>query len=237
MIESTCSRCATASTTSRRSTRAPSAGLNAVSRGTGLDNRDQTIAVSNVTTLSPRTLNEARFQFTRSRLDAPVNDEIGPAVNIAGVASFGTATFSPLARDIDLYEMVDNVSTQRGAHSIKGRRRLSLQPGQYFLSRRASGRLHLLALARDLLTVSALSNFLAGSTAVFSRLSARRRSFNRIPNIGLLCRTSGGRATDLTINAGLRYDAAVSARPDQYGQRTISRRGSGWRMRPEIARR
>jgi len=74
-------------------------GLNAVSRGTGLSDTDQTVVISNVTTFSSRTLNEARVQYTNSRLDAPVNDEVGPAVNIAGVANFGTATVSPLARD------------------------------------------------------------------------------------------------------------------------------------------
>ena len=75
--------------------------------------------VSNVTTFNSRTLNEARFQFTHSRLDAPINDAIGPAVAISGVANFGTATSSPTARDINLFEAVDNVSTQRGAHSPK----------------------------------------------------------------------------------------------------------------------
>jgi hypothetical protein len=67
-------------------------GLNAVSRGSGLDDTDQTIQVSNITTISTRTLNEARFQFTHSRLGAPINDDIGPAVGISGVANFGTAT-------------------------------------------------------------------------------------------------------------------------------------------------
>src|ERR1043166_3217228 len=94
-------------------------GLNAVSRGSGLDDTDQTVAVSNITTLSTRSLNEARFQFTNSRLGAPINDSVGPAVGISGVANFGTATSSPLARDINLFEAVDNVSTQRGAHSPK----------------------------------------------------------------------------------------------------------------------
>ena len=77
-------------------------GLNTMSRGTALSNRDQTVAASLVTTLGSRALNEARFQFTRSRLGAPVNDETGPAVNISGVANFGTATFSPTRRDLDL---------------------------------------------------------------------------------------------------------------------------------------
>src|SRR5207253_2291992 len=43
-------------------------GLNAVSRGSGLGDTDQTAEVSNITTLNSRTLNEARFQFTHSIL-------------------------------------------------------------------------------------------------------------------------------------------------------------------------
>src|SRR5262249_26691711 len=94
-------------------------GLNSVSRGSALDNLDQTIAGGNVTTLTPRALNEVRLQYPRIRLSAPTNDEIGPAVNVSGVASFGTATFSPLARDTDLYEFTDSVTLQRSEHSIK----------------------------------------------------------------------------------------------------------------------
>jgi Carboxypeptidase regulatory-like domain len=94
-------------------------GLNAASRGSALENRDQTIAVSEVATLSSRVANEARFQFTRGRLAAPANDLVGPAINISGVANLGTSTSSPTGRDIDLYEMVDNVTVERGAHSLK----------------------------------------------------------------------------------------------------------------------
>jgi hypothetical protein len=94
-------------------------GLNAISRGSGIDDSDQTLQVSNITTISSRTLNETRFQYTNSRLNAPINDTVGPAVGISGVVNFGTATSSPLARDINLFEVVNNVSTQRGAHSPK----------------------------------------------------------------------------------------------------------------------
>src|SRR5262252_2668407 len=94
-------------------------GLNAASRGTALEDRDQTIAVSEVATISSRVANEARFQFTRSRLAAPPNDLVGPAINISGVANLGTSTSSPTGRDIDLYELVDNVTVERGAHSLK----------------------------------------------------------------------------------------------------------------------
>src|SRR5688572_10411657 len=128
-------------------------GLNAVSRGTGLKDTDQTVVVSNVTTFSSRTLNEARVQYTNSRLDAPINDEIGPAVNIAGVANFGTATFSPLGRDINLFEAVDNISTQRGDHSLKF--------GGGFLHNRVN--ILFPGAVQGVYSFSSLNNFLSGN--------------------------------------------------------------------------
>ena len=51
-------------------------GLNAVTRGTRLDNRDQTGAMT-WATFGSRRFNELRGQATRSRLGAPANDLIG----------------------------------------------------------------------------------------------------------------------------------------------------------------
>jgi len=100
--------------------------LNAVSASAGLDNTDQTIAVSNVVTLSPRTVNETRGQFTYSNLQALPTDPIGPAVSIAGIASFGTLSGSPTGRLNRLYEIVDNLSHQRGARA-ESRLRVPIQ--------------------------------------------------------------------------------------------------------------
>lgn len=172
-------------------------GLNAVSRGTNLDNLDQTIAVSNVTALSPQTINEARFQYTRSRLEAPVQDEIGPAVNIAGVASFGTATFSPLARNIDLFEFVDNVATQRGKHSIKA--------GADFLLNRVD--IFFPGALQGVYTFTAPANFLSSSYGSFQQAFGAPSQFQSNPNIGLFVQDEWRLRHDLTINAGLRYDA------------------------------
>ncbi len=172
-------------------------GLNSVSRGTSLANRDQTFAASNVTTLSPRALNEARFQFTHSRLSAPVNDSVGPAVNIAGVASFGTATFSPLARAIDLYEFVDNVSLQRGAHSFKA--------GADFLYNRVD--IYFPGALQGVYTFTSLNNFLAGTYGSFQQAFGAPSQSQSNPNIGLFVQDEWRPRQDLTLNAGLRYDA------------------------------
>ncbi|HEX8847481.1 MAG TPA: carboxypeptidase regulatory-like domain-containing protein [Pyrinomonadaceae bacterium] len=178
-------------------------GLNSVSRGTGIGNRDQTFAANNVTTLSPRTINEARFQLTRSRLKAPVNDAVGPAVTINGVASFGTSTTSPLARSIDLYELVDNLSTERGRHSLKG--------GVDFLYNRVL--IDFPGALQGAYTFTNLNNFLSGTYSSFQQAFGAPSQFQANPNIGLFVQDEWRPRSDLTVNAGLRYDAQFLPSP------------------------
>ena len=94
-------------------------GLNAVSNGTSVYDTSNTIAASNIASLSPRTFNETRGQFIYDSLSAPPNDLIGPVVAISGVATFGRSTSSPTARLNYLYEVVDNLVMERAAHTIK----------------------------------------------------------------------------------------------------------------------
>src|SRR5689334_9157761 len=180
-------------------------GLNAVSRGTGISDIDQTVQVSNVTTLSSRTLNEARFQFTHSRLDAPINDATGPAVNIAGVANFGTATFSPLARDINLFEAVDNVSTQIGEHSLKA--------GGGFLYNRLN--IVFPGALQGVYNFSSLNNFLNGNYNTFQQAFGAEQQFQSNPNLGAFIQDEWRVRRDFTINAGLRYDLQFLPDPIQ----------------------
>lgn len=171
-------------------------GLNAVSRGSGIQDTDQTVQMSNVTTLTNRTVNELRFQYTNSRLDAPVNDEIGPAVNIAGVANFGTATFSPLARDIDLVEVVNNVSTQFGSHSLK--------LGGSFLHNRLN--IFFPGAFQGVYNFTSVNNFVNGVYSTYQQAFGAPEQFQSNPNFGGFIQDEWRARRDLTINAGLRYD-------------------------------
>jgi hypothetical protein len=171
-------------------------GLNSVSRGTGLNDTDQTVQVSNITTFNTRTLNEARFQFTNSKLDAPVNDETGPAVGIAGVANFGAATFSPLARDINLFEAVDNVSILHGAHSLKA--------GAGFLYNRVN--ILFPGAVQGVYAFSSLNNFLNGNYINYQQAFGVSSQLQSNPNFGVFVQDEWRVRPDLTINAGLRYD-------------------------------
>src|SRR5690349_15557572 len=189
-------------------------GLNAVSRGTGLNDTDQTLQLSNVTTLSSRTLNEARFQYTNSRLEAPVNDTTGPAVNIAGVANLGTATFSPLGRDINLFEAVDNVSTTRGDHSVKA--------GVSFLYNRVN--ILFPGAVQGVYNFSSMNNFLAGNYISFQQAFGVPEQFQSNPNLGLFVQDEWRVRRKLTINAGLRYDAQFLPEPIQTDRNNFSPR-------------
>ncbi|HKR14990.1 MAG TPA: TonB-dependent receptor [Pyrinomonadaceae bacterium] len=189
-------------------------GLNAVTRGSGIKNTDQTAQVSNVTTLSSRTLNELRFQYTNSRFDQPINDTTGPAVNIGGVANFGTSTTSPLGRDINLLEIVDNVSTQRGNHSLKA--------GGGFLYNRVN--ILFPGAVQGVYTFNNLGTFLTGNYFSYQQAFGVPEQAQSNPNFGLFVQDEWRVRPDFTINAGLRYDAQFLPEPIQTDTNNFSPR-------------
>jgi len=172
--------------------------LSAVTAAAALSDTDHTIAVSNIATLSSRTVNETRGQYTHSSLAAPPNDPIGPAVSISGVATFGTLSGSPQGRLNNLYELVDNLSHQAGAHSIR--------IGADFLYNDL--KITFPQSVRGSYSFSSLANFLAGTY----NNSGYTQSFgNPIvaqgnPNVGLYAQDEWRLTPSLTLNAGLRYD-------------------------------
>lgn len=158
-------------------------GLNAISRGAGLNDRDHTLAIQETGQLSPTSINEGRFQFTRSRLGSPVNDLVGPAINISGRANLGTATFSPTARAIDLYEATDSLGKQFGSHSLKG--------GVDFIYNRVN--IVFPGALQGVYTFTSLANFQNRVYSNFSRPLEFPRNFNRIRISAYLCRMTGDR--------------------------------------------
>ena len=194
-------------------------GLNSVSRGSGLKDTDQTFALSNLTTLSSRSLNEFRSQYTRSSLDAPINDEIGPSVAIAGIANFGAAPSSPTTRDINLFEVVDNVSTQRGPHSLK--------VGGDFLYNRVN--IIFPGAIQGLYNFNSLGSFLTGNYNTFQQAFGVTAQFQSNPNIGAFIQDEWRVTQNLTINAGMRYDVQFLPEPiETDGTNIAPRLGIAW---------
>jgi hypothetical protein len=163
-----------------------------------LDNRDQSVAFGNTATLSGRTVNETRAQLAYGNLSALPSDAIGPAVNIAGVASFGTLSGSPQGRRNWMYQVVNNLSHQAGAHAVR--------VGVDFLYNRDT--ITYPRSIRGAYTFSSLENFLAGAynNSGFTQTFGTAVVDQTNPNAGVYAQDEWKISPRVTLNAGLRYD-------------------------------
>jgi Carboxypeptidase regulatory-like domain/TonB dependent receptor len=173
-------------------------GLSAPTASANLDDTDQTVAVSNIATLSPHTVNETRGQFTNSNLAAPPSDLIGPAVSISGVASFGTLSGSPTARLNKLGELTDSLSYQKGAHALRVGIDYLYNDDTITFPRSYRGSY----------SFSSLANFLSGTynSSGFTQTFANSVIPQTNPNAGFYGQDEWKVSPRLTLNLGVRYD-------------------------------
>ncbi len=172
--------------------------LNAPTASAGLDNDDHAVAVGNTLTLSDRMVNETRAQFTHGDLKAPPTDPIGPAVSVAGVASFGTSSGSPTGRLNKMYQVVDNLSRQAGPHALRA--------GVDFLYN--DDTVTYPRSIRGAYTFSSLPNFLTGvyNNSGFTQTFGTTVISQGNPNLGIYAQDEWKVSGGLTLNVGLRYD-------------------------------
>lgn len=172
--------------------------LSAASASSGLDNRDQTIALGNVAALSSRTVNETRAQFTRSNLAALPSDPLGPAVSISGVATFGTLSGSPTGRVNNLYEVADNLSRQIGPHALRA--------GVDFLYN--DDTITFPRSIRGSYAFSSLATFLQGTynNGGFTQTFGNTVVSQTNANVGFYAQDEWKVSSRLTLNIGVRYD-------------------------------
>ena len=169
-----------------------------VSYGTAVLDTNHTVAVSNVATLSPRTFNETRGQFTYDSLNAPSNTQISPAVTISGVATFGRFSSSPTARLNYLYEVVDNLVLQRGAHTFKLGADFLYNDDTITSPQTIAGSY----------TFASIAAFNAGTynTGGYSQTFGTPFVQQNNPNLGMYAQDEWKIAPSFTLNAGVRYD-------------------------------
>lgn len=195
-------------------------GLSAPTASSGLDNVDQALAISNTLILTPRTVLETRAQFAHGDLEAPPSDLVGPAVSIAGVAQFGTSSSSPTGRLNKMYQIVNNLSHQRGAHALRA--------GVDFLYN--DDRITFPRSVRGSYTFSSLANFLSGTynNAGFTQTFGITELAQTNPNVGVYVQDEWKVSPALTLNAGLRYDLQFLETIDTDTNNLSPRVGLAW---------
>jgi len=170
--------------------------LNAPSASAGLDNIDHSLAFGNTWTMSSRTVNETRAQVAYGNLQAPPTDPVGPAVSIAGVASFGTLAGSPTRRVNTMYQIVDNVSHQAGAHALRAGVDFVFNDDTITYPRSARGSY----------AFASMAAFLTGAYSGFTQTFGDPVVSQTNPNLGIYAQDEWRLGSQLTLNVGLRYD-------------------------------
>lgn len=176
-------------------------GLSTPSASAGLESVDQTFAAGHTLVLSPRTVLETRAQYGRGDLAALPSDPIGPAVGIAGVATFGTSSNSPTGRVNRVFQLVNNLSQQAGAHAFRTGVDVLYNHDSIAFPRSVRGSY----------TFSSLANFQAGTynNAGFTQTFGITELAQTNPNVGMYVQDEWKATPSLTVNAGVRYDLQV----------------------------
>ena len=170
--------------------------LNAPSASAALDNVDHSLGFGNTWTISPQMVNETRAQVVYSDLNAPPTDLIGPAVSIAGVASFGTLSTSPTRRLNTMYQVVNTLSRQAGAHALRAGIDVVINDDTITYPRSFRGNY----------TFSSMATFLVGNYSGFTQTFGDPVVSQTNPNVGMYVQDEWRVASSLTLNLGLRYD-------------------------------
>jgi hypothetical protein len=170
--------------------------LNAPSGSTGLDNRDQSLAIGNVWTISSNTVSETRVQIAHGDLKAYSTDRVGPQVAIASAATFGTFSSSPTRRENTLYQAVSNLSHRAGAHALRA--------GADFLFN--DDTITFLRAFRGSYTFSSMADFLESKYSGYSQTFGDPVVNQKNPNFGIFAQDEWRAGSRLTLTFGLRYD-------------------------------
>lgn len=173
-----------------------------------------------VTSVSPSLLNEARFLFATRGIENGVQSPLNPQINIAGIGSFNGNADGVFSSREQGFQIIDNISWTRGAHSIKAgvdllpvrfRERTRNLNGTYTFAGlpAATGRGAVTALQHYLNTAGGVIDPSTGRPFTYSQFTrAQGQEFYsaRVINQGYFIQDEWRLTPSLRLNLGLRYE-------------------------------
>lgn len=183
-------------------------GLSTRERGYDIERRDQDLVANHTLILSARALNELRFQYARRRIEWDTSDysPLGtPAINRPS-GNFGKASNMPQGRRETRYQFINNFSYSFGSHDVKTGFDISLIRVRSFFFNNIDG------------------TFSFRTDAPFNPNDLSTYPFQFTQNVGdpyltrlnetysFFAQDTWRLRSNLTLNAGLRYDTETAFR-------------------------
>jgi hypothetical protein len=191
--------------------------------GNTLDRRAQNAAVSGVSVLSPRLLNEARFGYTRvsgqvnqQGQGTSLNRQLGlpelsanprdwglSFVTVTGYSALGQEYNNPQKGTTDAFQVTDTVTWTPGAHQVKAGVDIRAVRQDAFRDVQARGNIAFTPFAY---TGNALADLLLGLPTLTVGATLDNPQQLRTENAGVFVQDNWRAGPSLTLNAGLRYE-------------------------------
>jgi hypothetical protein len=176
----------------------PGAPFSLAGQEVGQNVRNQSFTVNDVYALSPSMINEARFTYSRRKINFPEN--LGVAFSVGGVGSAfsvtGNAVNFPQNRLDNVYEWTDNLSKTTGSHNLKfGYNLLRYQLHSFFAPN-----------LRGTVSYGSLLDFVLDRNASFSQFAGDGLTEAVTYEHSVFAQDDYRVRPDLTFNLGLRYE-------------------------------
>jgi hypothetical protein len=195
-------------------------GLQTREVSTRFDEDPHSFTTQLVTTVSANLLNEARFLFATRGIENGVFNPLNPQINIAGIGNFNGNADGVFSSREQGFQIIDNVSWTRGAHSIKAgfdllpvrfRERTRNLNGTYTFAglAAAAGRAAVTPLQHYLNTAGGVVDPSTGRPFTYSQFTrAQGQEFYaaRVINQGYFLQDEWRITPSLRLNLGLRYE-------------------------------
>ena len=182
-------------------------GLTLPSRGYGSNETEHTVQISNTYILSPRVINETRFQFIRNETSQTANEPgAGSAVNVLGVFNAGASTVGSSSDVLNRYELQNLTSWAAGKHFVKFGGRLRVVQDTSIADTNFNGTL----------TYSSRDAYLLGTPSQLSFVSGSLRTALTFADVGVYAEDDWKLRPNLTFSYGLRFESqsAISDKAD-----------------------
>src|SRR5216683_5331492 len=181
--------------------------------------KDYQFTASAISVLSPRVINDVRFQASTRRAVTRAGDVIGPQVEIVGVARFGRPFDADSRRKETREQFVDNISLSRSRSEWKGGVTIN-HVGLNSEFRNGFGALYIFR---------TLDDFAAGRPAVWRQAFGSPATQFGVTSFGAFLQNQWRATPQLTVNLGGRYDVEALPSPFRTDRNNFSPRlGLAW---------